>query len=143
MRKCVKRGNRPFLHRGARPRERASSVLAPRWPSAETAIGSRALSLRIAGRNLDCVQTVSLVSTPPRLSSSRQVERRTVLPRRMTIDGLRVALFSGNYNMTVDGANKALNRLVEYLLRQGAAVRVYSPTVANPDFEPTGDLVSV
>lgn len=45
--------------------------------------------------------------------------------------------------MTVDGANKALNRLVEYLLRTGAQVRVYSPTVANPDFEPTGDLVSV
>jgi len=45
--------------------------------------------------------------------------------------------------MTVDGANKALNRLVGYLLRQGASVRVYSPTVAEPDFEPTGDLVSV
>src|SRR3546814_12102569 len=45
--------------------------------------------------------------------------------------------------MTVDGANKALNRLVGYLLRQGAAVRVYSPTVDDPDFEPTGDLVSV
>lgn len=56
---------------------------------------------------------------------------------------LRVALFSGNYNMTVDGANKALNRLVGYLLAQGAAVRVYSPTVDNPDFPPTGDLVSV
>src|SRR3546814_2503970 len=38
---------------------------------------------------------------------------------------------------------KALNRLVGYLLRQGAAVRVYSPTVDDPDFEPTGDLVSV
>ena len=56
---------------------------------------------------------------------------------------LRIALFSGNYNMTLDGANKALNRLVEYLLRQGAAVRVYSPTVASPAFEPQGDLVSV
>jgi glycosyltransferase involved in cell wall biosynthesis len=61
----------------------------------------------------------------------------------MTIDGLRVALFSGNYNMTVDGANKALNRLVEYLLRQGAKVRVYSPTVAHPAFEPQGELVSL
>lgn len=56
---------------------------------------------------------------------------------------LRVALFSGNYNMTVDGANKALNRLVGYLLSQGAAVRVYSPTVDTPDFAATGDLVSV
>ena len=56
---------------------------------------------------------------------------------------LRIALFSGNYNYVRDGANQALNRLAEYLLRQGAAVRVYSPTVAEPAFEPTGDLVSI
>ena len=56
---------------------------------------------------------------------------------------LRIALFSGNYNITVDGANKALNRLVGYLLRQGAQVRVYSPTVDQPEMEPTGDLVSL
>jgi len=56
---------------------------------------------------------------------------------------LRVALFSGNYNMVTDGANKALNRLVAYLLAQGAQVRVYSPTIDNPAFPPTGDLVSV
>lgn len=61
----------------------------------------------------------------------------------MDLTDLRIALFSGNYNMTVDGANKALNRLVGYLLGKGAAVRVYSPTIANPDFAPTGDLVSV
>lgn len=61
----------------------------------------------------------------------------------MDVTDLRIALFSGNYNMTVDGANKALNRLVGYLLAQGAAVRVYSPTVETPDFAPTGDLVSV
>ncbi|WP_338426085.1 glycosyltransferase family 4 protein [Sphingopyxis kveilinensis] len=61
----------------------------------------------------------------------------------MEVSDLRIALFSGNYNMTTDGANKALNRLVGYLLSKGAAVRVYSPTVAHPDFEPTGDLVSV
>jgi phosphatidylinositol alpha 1,6-mannosyltransferase len=56
---------------------------------------------------------------------------------------LRVALFSGNYNYVRDGANQALNRLVGYLLRQGVKVRVYSPTVENPAFPPTGDLVSV
>jgi glycosyltransferase involved in cell wall biosynthesis len=56
---------------------------------------------------------------------------------------LRVALFSGNYNYVRDGANQALNRLVEYLMRQGVQVRVYSPTVAEPAFEPTGDLVSI
>jgi glycosyltransferase involved in cell wall biosynthesis len=56
---------------------------------------------------------------------------------------LRIALFSGNYNYVLDGANLSLNRLVGYLLRKGAKVRVYSPTVEHPAFEPTGDLVSV
>ncbi len=56
---------------------------------------------------------------------------------------IRVALVSGNYNYVRDGANQALNRLVEFLLRQGVHVRVYSPTVEKPAFEPTGDLVSV
>ncbi|KEO90975.1 glycosyl transferase family 1 [Erythrobacter longus] len=56
---------------------------------------------------------------------------------------LRIALFSGNYNYTRDGANQALNRLVSTLLGKGAKVRVYSPTVAEPDFEPTGDLVHI
>ncbi|MEQ1538744.1 MAG: glycosyltransferase family 1 protein [Sphingorhabdus sp.] len=61
----------------------------------------------------------------------------------METSDLRIALFSGNYNYVRDGANQALNRLVGYLLRQGANVRVYSPTVENPAFEATGDLVSV
>jgi glycosyltransferase involved in cell wall biosynthesis len=56
---------------------------------------------------------------------------------------LRVALFSGNYNYVRDGANQALNRLVNYLLRQGVHVRVYSPTVDHPAFPATGDLVDV
>jgi len=56
--------------------------------------------------------------------------------------GLRVALFSGNYNYTRDGANQALNRLVGHLEEAGAAVRVYSPTSASPAFEPRGELVS-
>ncbi|MBX7492405.1 glycosyltransferase family 1 protein [Qipengyuania sp. 1NDW9] len=61
----------------------------------------------------------------------------------MDVTDLRIALFSGNYNYTRDGANQALNRLADYLLRQGAALRVYSPVVAEPDFPPTGDLVDV
>ncbi|MGN3973821.1 glycosyltransferase family 4 protein [Tsuneonella sp. SYSU-LHT278] len=61
----------------------------------------------------------------------------------MKVSDLRIALFSGNYAMTVDGANKALNRLVDYLLRQGAQVRVYSPTIDSPPFEPKGELVSL
>lgn len=61
----------------------------------------------------------------------------------MEIRDLRIALFSGNYNYVRDGANQALNRLVSWLLEQGAAVRVYSPTTDTPAFEPAGDLVSV
>lgn len=57
---------------------------------------------------------------------------------------LRIALFSGNYNYTLDGANKSLNRLVGHLQSTvGAQVRVYSPTGPNPAFAPAGELVSV
>lgn len=61
----------------------------------------------------------------------------------MDASQLRVALFTGNYNYVRDGANQALNRLVGYLLRQGAAVRIYSPTVEEPAFPATGDLVNI
>lgn len=61
----------------------------------------------------------------------------------MDVADLRIALFSGNYNYVRDGANQALNRLAEYLLRHGAALRVYAPTVSQPAFAPTGDLISV
>ena len=61
----------------------------------------------------------------------------------MTSQRPRIAMFSGNYNYVRDGANQALNRLVGYLLRNGADVRIYSPTTDSPDFPPTGDLVSV
>lgn len=61
----------------------------------------------------------------------------------MNVTDLRIALFSGNYNYTRDGANQALNSLADYILRQGAALRVYSPVVPEPDFPPTGDLVDV
>ena len=64
-------------------------------------------------------------------------------PGPVQTSDLRVALFSGNYNYVRDGANQALNRLVEYLLRQGVAVRIYSPTVEHPAFPATGDLVDV
>lgn len=61
----------------------------------------------------------------------------------MQPDDLRVALFSGNYNYVKDGANQALNRLVGHLLSRGVSVRVYAPTIEEPAFAPTGDLVSV
>src|SRR4028119_934974 len=63
--------------------------------------------------------------------------------RTMAPEELRIALVSGNYNYVRDGANQALNRLVGYLLRQGVHVRVYAPTVAEPAFPATGDLVSI
>jgi phosphatidylinositol alpha 1,6-mannosyltransferase len=61
----------------------------------------------------------------------------------MDVTDLRVALFSGNYNYVRDGANQALNRLVGYLMRQGAKVRIYSPKVARPAFASTGRVVNV
>lgn len=61
----------------------------------------------------------------------------------MDASRLRVALFTGNYNYVRDGANQALNRLVDYLLRKGAAVRIYSPTIPEPAFPATGDLVHI
>ncbi|MCW2387799.1 glycosyltransferase involved in cell wall biosynthesis [Sphingobium sp. B11D3B] len=56
---------------------------------------------------------------------------------------LRIALFSGNYNYVRDGANQALNNLMASALASGASVRVYSPTIDPPAFEPAGELVSV
>jgi glycosyltransferase involved in cell wall biosynthesis len=45
--------------------------------------------------------------------------------------------------MVRDGPTQALNRLVGYLLQQGATVRVYAPTIAAPAHPATGDLVSL
>jgi glycosyltransferase involved in cell wall biosynthesis len=61
----------------------------------------------------------------------------------MDATDLRIAMFSGNYNYVRDGANQALNRLVEYLLRRGAQVRIYSPTVDEPALPPMGEIVSI
>ncbi len=61
----------------------------------------------------------------------------------MDVTDLRIAMFTGNYNYVRDGANQALNRLVEYLLRRGAQVRIYSPTVEEPALPPMGEVVNV
>ncbi len=61
----------------------------------------------------------------------------------MQPEDLRIALFSGNYNYVKDGANQALNRLVGHLLSRGVKVRIYSPTIDNPPFQATGDVVSI
>ena len=64
--------------------------------------------------------------------------------RAGTARPLRVALFSGNYDCVRDGANRALNRLVAYLLEQaGAAVRIYSPVAPQKAFASVGDIVPV
>ena len=57
--------------------------------------------------------------------------------------GLRIALFTGNYNYLREGANNALNRLVGHILERGGKVRVYSPTSPSPAFAPVGTLISV
>src|SRR3954469_14566617 len=84
-------------------------------------------------------------------SSVARRSRPLALPSRadmpigpeMDVSDLRVAIFSGNYNYVRDGANQALNRLAGYLLKQGAAVRVYSPVTKTPAFPPTGDLIDL
>ena len=86
-----------------------------------------------------------------RLESAAETGRPLALPSSgdgpigpgMDVSELRVALFSGNYNYVRDGANQALNRLAGYLLKQGAAVRVYSPITKTPAFPPTGDLIDL
>lgn len=83
---------------------------------------------------------MSLTNTIERVAATPRSFTPPVAPDRRRF---RVALFSGNYNYVRDGANQALNRLVEYLLRQGVAVRVYSPTTSTPAFTPSGDLVSL
>ena len=56
---------------------------------------------------------------------------------------LRIALFTGNYNYIEDGVALTLNRLVDYLERQGIAVLVFAPTGPRPALAHKGELVSV
>lgn len=96
-------------------------------------------ALREAARGLD------VPALPARTAKGRALPLldETLIGPDMDVSDLRVAIFSGNYNYVRDGANQALNRLADYLLRKGAAVRVYSPTTRTPAFEPKGDLVSL
>jgi glycosyltransferase involved in cell wall biosynthesis len=61
----------------------------------------------------------------------------------MDVSSLRVALISGNYNMVRDGPTQALGRLVQHLLDEGAEVRIFCPTVANPQVQQPGTIVSL
>lgn len=76
--------------------------------------------------------------------AARQAAARWHDPLPASDAPLRVALFSGNYDCVRDGANQALNRLVDHLLHEeGAAVRIYSPVADEPAFNSVGDVVPV
>ena len=77
-------------------------------------------ALREAAAGLDAP------TLPARKARSRPLPTPSdaLIGPEMDVSDLRVAIFSGNYNYVRDGANQALNRLADYLLRQGAAVRV-------------------
>jgi glycosyltransferase involved in cell wall biosynthesis len=61
----------------------------------------------------------------------------------MDVSDLRVALISGNYNMVRDGPTQALGHLVGHLLDQGAKVRIFCPTVDNPQVDQPGEIISL
>ncbi len=61
----------------------------------------------------------------------------------MNIRGMRIAFFTGAYNHIADGVSLTLNRLVAFLVREGAVVRVYAPTAAVPALQHAGTLVPV
>ncbi|MDZ7690094.1 MAG: glycosyltransferase family 1 protein [Balneolaceae bacterium] len=56
---------------------------------------------------------------------------------------LRIALFTGNYNHIRDGVSLTLNRLVDFLQRQGIEVLVFGPTIEEPAIDHVGELVQV
>ncbi len=95
--------------------------------------------MRVAGLWPAAMSSANATMTGPRTAPEAAAEPDAAVQA----GGLRIALFSGNYNYVRDGANQALNRLVGYLLRQGCDVRIYAPEVADPAFEPTGTLVGV
>ena len=56
----------------------------------------------------------------------------------------RVALFAGAYNHIADGVSLTLNRLVRHLEQNGVAVRVFAPTIDDPQIaDYAGTLVPV
>jgi len=61
----------------------------------------------------------------------------------MDVTDLRVALVSGNYDMVRDGPTQALNRLVGHVLDSGGAVRIFAPTVKNPQVDAVGEVISL
>ncbi len=56
---------------------------------------------------------------------------------------LRVAIIASSYNYIRDGVALTMNRLVDYLERQGVEVRVYTPVSKLPAFDYKGTVVPV
>ncbi len=54
---------------------------------------------------------------------------------------MRVALFTGAYNHIADGVSLTLNRLVEFLERQGVQVMVFAPAGDEPAFDHNGTMM--
>ena len=59
------------------------------------------------------------------------------------MSGLKVAIFTGNYNHIRDGVSLTLNRLVAFLLGMKVEVLVFGPTTEPPAFSHEGTLISV
>lgn len=59
------------------------------------------------------------------------------------MSGLKVAIFTGNYNHIRDGVSLTLNRLVAFLLGKKVEVLVFGPTTEPPAFPHEGTLISV
>ena len=64
-------------------------------------------------------------------------------PRPTRASPLRVALVTSSYNYIRDGVALTLNRLVEYLERNGVDVLVFAPVGPKPAFAHRGTLVPV
>lgn len=78
---------------------------------------------------------MDIATSPPRAVRTAALRR----PRPPE----RVALFTGAYNHIADGVSLTLNRLVDYLERQGTDVLVFAPTVDDPPVDHNGPLVRI
>jgi glycosyltransferase involved in cell wall biosynthesis len=57
---------------------------------------------------------------------------------------LKIALFTGNYNHIRDGVSLTLNRMVDFMQRNGVQMRIYAPSTPQPAIKPhSGELVVV
>lgn len=55
----------------------------------------------------------------------------------------KVALATGNYHHIRDGVSITLNRWVQFLMEKGVDVRIFAPTVDQPQMEAQGTMIAV